>query len=118
MMDGMSDEPTTTIFRSVFELKDLPGRASVTVFDGVRSSRIHVPGGRIESVQIVTHTLTEYVAEVVEGCIESSPAAGTDLAEWLDDQAQDETLEAAMMAGSLDTSPFQALMAELIRRAP
>ena len=39
------------------------------------------------------------------------------IAEWLQEQAGDETLREVAMSGTLSMDPIEALMAELVRRA-
>lgn len=115
------------VYRHHYHLLDLPGSARVTIFDGERTALIYVPGGQIEEVTVRVRTLTEHAPDAFKAAEEFQPRAidagppaeanGPLVAAWLAEQAEDESLETAMMVGSLSASPFAALMAELIRRA-
>lgn len=116
MMDGMSEQKP----RQVQITAD--GLLSSVVIDGHDVSEL-LTGARLDlaprSLPMLTLKATSYQGIRYSGpaLVELAGAEVQSVAEWLRRQAEDETLEPAMMSGSLDSSPFDALMAELIRRA-
>lgn len=110
------------------------GLVSKVVIDGHDVSN-QLTGARLElAARVIPKLVLEVSAHESVGYsgpalveLASSPPVASDaallsdfagrLVEVVDEWAEDESLEAAMVSGSLDSSPFQALMAELKRRA-
>ena len=122
MDDASSDQPKP---RQVEITSD--GLLSKVVIDGHDVSNV-LMGARLELaarsipklvLEVSAHESVGYAgpALVELASSQQGDAFGARMANWLLDQADDDSLEQAMVSGSLDDGPAAALMAELMRRA-